>query len=101
MAFILRKSPAVPVNSNSARCPPLGAQSLITGQLNTRTGSGWTFGGGTEVALDARWSAKLELLWVRSGTSLANPISLFNTGFTTQFKDQFVIVRAGLNYALN
>ena len=74
---------------------------FITGQLNTRTGSGWTFGGGTEVALDARWSAKLESLWVRSGTSTATPFPGGVPIFTTQFKDQFVIVRAGLNYALN
>jgi outer membrane immunogenic protein len=72
---------------------------VITGQLLTRTGSGWTFGGGTEVALDAHWSAKLESLVVNAGNSAT--IAVAPTAFFTTYKDRFMIVRAGLNYALN
>jgi outer membrane immunogenic protein len=71
----------------------------ITGQLVTRTGSGWTFGGGTEVAIDSHWSAKLESLYINSGTS-AN-LAVAPTAFFSTFKDHFMVVRAGLNYALN
>jgi outer membrane immunogenic protein len=71
----------------------------ITGQLVTRTASGLTFGGGVEVALDSKWSAKLESLYINAGNSAnlqAAPAPFFAT-----FKDQFVVVRAGLNYKLN
>jgi outer membrane immunogenic protein len=71
----------------------------ITGQLVTRTGMGWTFGGGTEVAIDSHWSAKLESLYINSGTS-AN-LQVAPAAFFTTFKDHFMVVRAGLNYALN
>ncbi len=61
----------------------------------SRTGGGWTFGGGTEVALDPRWSARLEALYMDVGrTSLA--IGAVNT----EFKDRFTVVRAGLSYKL-
>jgi outer membrane immunogenic protein len=73
-------------------------QGALAGQLNTRTASGWTFGGGTEVALDQHWSAKLETLYISSGTS---PTFTIFPGFTTAFKDRFTVVRAGLNYAFN
>jgi opacity protein-like surface antigen len=70
------------------------------GTLSTKTGAGWTWGGGTEVALDAHWSAKLESLYVNSGTS--NHL-IFNGNPPTlaEFKERFVIVRFGLNYAFN
>jgi outer membrane immunogenic protein len=71
----------------------------ITGQLLTRTGSGWTFGGGTEVALDSHWSAKLESLVVNAGSSAT--LAVAPTAFFTTYKDRFMVVRAGLNYALN
>ena len=34
-----------------------------------RTASGWVVGGGIEVALNARWSAKLESLYIDAGNS--------------------------------
>jgi outer membrane immunogenic protein len=79
---------------------PVNPPSLIVGQLVTRTGSGWTFGGGTEVALDSHWSAKLESLVINSGSS-PTLFVLPVTTFGTTFKDRFMVVRAGLNYALN
>jgi outer membrane immunogenic protein len=75
------------------------ASPFLTGQLVTRTGSGWTFGGGTEVALDSHWSAKLESLLINSGSSAT--LAVAPTQFFATFKDRFVVVRAGLNYALN
>ncbi len=42
---------------------------IATGDLAWHTRSGWTFGGGTEVALNERWSAKLESLFINTGTS--------------------------------
>ncbi len=71
---------------------------ISTGDLTTRTAGGWTVGGGTEVAIDARWSAKLESLYVdvghRNGTNTPPPL----VGFNADFKDRFMVVRAGLNY---
>src|SRR5262249_35255358 len=37
-----------------------------TNQIS-RTAPGWTAGGGTEVALDPRWSARLETLYIDAG----------------------------------
>jgi outer membrane immunogenic protein len=73
-------------------------QGAFAGQLISRTASGWTVGGGTEVALDAHWSAKLESLFIRTGSTTA---AVFPTTLTTSFKDQFMVVRAGLDYAFN
>jgi outer membrane immunogenic protein len=71
---------------------------ISTGDLTTRTASGWTVGGGTEVAIDSRWSAKVESLYVdvghRNGTNTPPPL----VGFNADFKDRFMIVRAGLNF---
>jgi len=58
----------------------------------SRTAGGWTFGGGTEVALDARWSARLEALYMDVGRTRLD-IGAVNT----EFKDRFTVVRAGLN----
>jgi outer membrane immunogenic protein len=71
---------------------------ISTGDLTTRTQGGWTVGGGTEVALDSRWSAKVESLYVDVGhfnhTNTPAPLA----GFNADFKDRFMIVRAGLNF---
>ena len=67
-----------------------------TAQLLTRTGAGWTVGAGTEVALDARWSARIESLYIDTGHSIERfaPPSFFGG----DFKDRFMVVRAGVNY---
>jgi outer membrane immunogenic protein len=71
---------------------------ISTGDLTTRTQSGWTIGGGTEVAIDAHWSAKLETLYVDVGhfnhTNTPPPL----VGFNADFKERFMIARAGLNF---
>ena len=74
----------------------------VGGPLTSKTETGWTWGGGTEVALDQHWSAKLETLYVNSGSSIhgtfAAPVP---AAFPTEFKERFMIVRFGLNYAFN
>src|SRR6185312_1221880 len=69
----------------------------FTGDVTSRTGAGWTVGGGTEVALNSAWSARLESLYLDAGSSLHNDTvpGLFLSG---RFKDRFTVVRAGLNY---
>jgi outer membrane immunogenic protein len=69
------------------------------GDVATRTANGWTFGGGTEVALDAHWSAKVESLYIDVGHFTHNSVPAF-VGFISDFKDRFMIVRAGLNYKI-
>jgi len=69
---------------------------LVPGDLNWTTRSGWTVGGGTEVALDAHWSAKIETLYISTGISnhTNRPIG----GFFADFRERIAIARAGLNY---
>jgi len=77
---------------------------FASGSLSSKTGTGWTWGGGTEVALDQHWSAKLESLYVNSGTSTRQTSGPANFGGPipfADFKERFVIVRFGLNYAFN
>jgi len=58
-----------------------------------RTAGGWTIGGGTEVALDARWSARLESFYIDAGNRN------LSAGFAhSDFKDRFTVVRAGVDY---
>ncbi len=66
-----------------------------TATSGSRTGAGWTIGGGTEVAIDARWSAKIESLYIDTGHSISqiSPPSAFGA----DFKNRFTVVRAGLN----
>jgi outer membrane immunogenic protein len=61
----------------------------------SKTAGGWTIGGGTEVALDPRWSARLEYLYVDVGSS--NHVVPNDTEFA-DFDRRFQIVRFGLNY---
>jgi len=66
-------------------------------QLSSSTRGGWTIGGGTEVALDAHWSARVESLYMDVGHQdhlIFPPPSTFGA----EFKNRFQVVRAGLNY---
>ena len=71
--------------------------------MRSDTRVGWTFGGGTEAALDAHWSAKLESLH-RAG-KIQRAMRLSRPGFATRFNsdvsNRFHVIRAGLNYSLN
>ena len=66
------------------------------GDLSWTTRSGWTVGGGTEVALDAHWSAKIETLYISTGIRNHNDTNL--GAFFADFRERFAIARAGLNY---
>ena len=70
----------------------------VAGDLMSRTASGWTFGGGTEVALGPHWSARFEALYIDAGhfDHQQAPDPLF-----ADFKDRFMVVRAGLDYQFN
>jgi outer membrane immunogenic protein len=65
------------------------------GRSVSKTASGWAFGGGLETALDARWSARLESLYMNVGTEETSGLA----GIRTEFKNRFQIIRAGLNYS--
>jgi opacity protein-like surface antigen len=69
-----------------------------TATLASRGVTGWTVGGGTEVAINARWSAKVETLYIDTGHSIrqTNPPSTKGA----DFKDRFTVVRAGVNLKL-
>lgn len=60
----------------------------------SRTAGGWTFGGGTEVALGPRWSARIESLYMDVGSD-----NRAVGAAHAEFKDRFTVVRAGLSYA--
>jgi outer membrane immunogenic protein len=65
------------------------------GRSVSKTASGWAFGGGLETALDARWSARLESLYMNAGNEETSGLA----GIRTEFKNRFQIIRAGLNYS--
>ena len=73
---------------------------IATGDLAWRTASGWVVGGGTEVALSTRWSAKLESLFISAGDPRHTNVPPPGVGFNANFKEHFTVVRAGLNYKL-
>lgn len=65
------------------------------------TNTGWTVGGGIEGRLSAKWSAKLEYLYMDLGT--VNSVGTLPTNFiplTVAFSSRITdnIVRAGVNY---
>ena len=62
----------------------------------TRTEGGWTFGGGTEVALDPRWSARIESLYIDAGHN-----NLAVGAAHGDFKDRFTVVRVGVSAKIN
>jgi outer membrane immunogenic protein len=67
--------------------------------ISSRTASGWTVGGGAEVAIDSRWSAKLESLYIDAGHT--NHSDLIPAPFFfADYKERFMVVRAGLNLKL-
>jgi outer membrane immunogenic protein len=89
------------VNFQDGAANTLGAAPFPSaGSLATKTSAGWTFGGGTEVALDSHWTAKLESLYIDAGNSTHATFAAPFNG-PVQFKERFTVVRAGLNYSLN
>jgi outer membrane immunogenic protein len=66
--------------------------------------TGWTAGGGAEWRIDQHWSAKIEYQFVDLGsttvrvTALAAIVPAGPSSFNAAFRDQFHVVRVGLNY---
>ena len=77
---------------------PTATTAATTAVLASRGVIGWTLGGGTEVAINARWSAKVESLYIDTGHSIhqTNPPSAKGA----DIKDRFTVVRAGANLKL-
>jgi outer membrane immunogenic protein len=70
------------------------------GDVTSATQAGWSFGGGTEIALDAHWSARIENIYMNVGNRTHN--DTFNPGaFFGKFQERFNVVRAGLSYQFN
>ena len=65
----------------------------------SKIAGGWTIGGGTEVALDAHWSARVESLYMDVGHEIHHIFSPPST-FGADFKTRYQVVRAGLNYKI-
>jgi outer membrane immunogenic protein len=62
------------------------------------TPSGWTIGGGAEVALGPNWSARLEYLYVDLGTINNTIVVAGAPSLTDSARIQMNVVRAGVNY---
>ncbi len=67
----------------------------VVSDVTSTTAGGWTFGGGTEIAIDSRWSARFEYLYMDLGKA-----TIYDPTFhySTEFKNRFQVVRAGLTY---
>jgi outer membrane immunogenic protein len=88
-------NPGVVVNCPSTVPCFTGSSSAIS--------TGWTAGGGAEWMLDQHWSAKIEYQFVDLGTETVRIIAAPFPGsippsFNAAFRDQFNVVRLGLNY---
>lgn len=64
--------------------------------VQTQNRSGWTAGGGIETALTGNWTAKVEYLYIDTGTSRVNDPNA--AGAFVDFKHQYQLARLGLNY---
>jgi outer membrane immunogenic protein len=62
------------------------------------TPSGWTIGGGAELALGPNWSARLEYLYVDLGTVNNTVVVTSAPSLTDSARVQMNVVRAGVNY---
>jgi outer membrane immunogenic protein len=62
------------------------------------TPSGWTIGGGAELALGPNWSARLEYLYVDLGTVNSTIVVPGAPSLTDSARIQINVVRAGVNY---
>jgi len=62
------------------------------------TPSGWTIGGGTELALGPNWSAKLEYLYVDLGIVTNTIVVPGAPSLADSARVQMNVVRAGVNY---
>jgi len=88
-----------------ARRDQFGSPPLFThvGHVNASltqnaTPSGWTIGGGAELALGPNWSARLEYLYVDLGTVNSTIVVPGAPSLTDSARFQMNVVRAGVNY---
>ena len=72
-----------------------GASASLT---QNATPSGWTIGGGAELALGPNWSARLEYLYVDLGTVNNTIVVTGGPSLTDSARVQMNVARAGVNY---
>ncbi len=109
MSPVVRRSciskPGWPATFTPAQIQAVAPGTTVTSDIRSETKAGWTIGGGTEVALDANWSARLEYLYIDAGqskrTSIVTVPALFTLPVDSNFANRFHVVRAGLNYSFN
>jgi outer membrane immunogenic protein len=71
----------------------LSVSALGTTVSDNATKAAWTLGGGVEWMMIQNWSAKLEYLYIDTGST---SVTLFGVPFNARAKDN--LVRVGLNY---
>ena len=90
-------------NLTPAQIQAVAPGTTVTSDIRSETKAGWTIGGGT--ALDARWSARLEYLYIDAGkskrTSIVTSPFFGIQSIDSNFSNRFHVVRAGLNYSFN
>jgi len=82
-------------------CSPSSASQAGTSNSSSQTQAGWTVGGGVEWMFAPRWSAKAEYLFVDLGnqdTTIAYSYGGNTSTMTSSIRNQFSVVRAGVNY---
>ena len=80
--------------------PPAVMPCVSASLSQNATPSGWTIGGGTELALGPNWSAKLEYLYVDLGTVNNTVMVTGVASLTDSARIQMNVVRAGVQLSL-
>ena len=87
-----------------ATCAPPASTQAGTVATSDNTAVGWTAGVGAEWMFSAKWSAKIEYLYVDLGRHSSTisyfypAAGTFNSTLTSSVRDTSNIVRAGINY---
>jgi outer membrane immunogenic protein len=114
--YVLNSSAPGGVAAAVIAVAPFGAICLINGATcfsgsSFQTRTGWTVGGGAEWMFNQHWSAKIEYQFVDLGTGTVR-VTAFSIGlpavlgvttpasFNAGVRDQFNVIRVGLNYRL-
>ena len=101
-AAFVKVENGIVTTATTAQLAPLNL--AFSNDVRSDTRAGWTVGGGTEVALNAGWSAKLEYLYIDAGKSTRAGVLSGPGGSTTinsEVANRFQVVRAGVNYNFN
>ncbi|MDP3690282.1 outer membrane protein [Bradyrhizobium sp.] len=104
-AAVVRVENGIATRLTPAEIQAIQPGATISSDIRSETLTGWTIGGGTEVALDSRWSARLEYLYIDAGKSKRTAVvtipAIVTAPFDANISNRFHVVRAGLNYSFN